>query len=136
MRWLFRKTHQFYQWDACENKQTSARISKNFWPESRCFLCATPNIQMFGGEQCFINNTLLLTKKTNRCMNNPKEQITWEKLIVASVRGRIFYPCHFAPLSSFLPSHILYRFMLTLASISPAIREAIIRVLCHARTQH
>lgn len=72
---------------------------QNFRPKSRCFICATPNIQMFGGiKQHFINNILPLTKKTNRYVNNPKEQTKWELLIVASVCVGLFHSYHFAPL--------------------------------------
>lgn len=101
MRWLFTKTHGLCQWDT---KHLEKR--QNFRPQYRCFICATRNTQMFRGEkQHCINTTLRLTKKTNRCTSNPKEQMRWEILIVASVRAGIFHSCHFALLEGCLPSH-------------------------------
>lgn len=49
-----------------------------------------------GKEQHFINNILPLTKTMDKCMNNPKEQIKWETLMVASVHDGRFYSGHFA----------------------------------------
>lgn len=100
---------------------------QNFRPKSRCFIGTTPNIQMFtegggGKEQHFINNTLPLTKKVNRCMNNPKEQIKWELLMLL-----IFYSCHLLCCKVFFQA----TFIQSNGSISqhfPASREAIVGV--------